>query len=281
MGVYLRPNDLGDALEALKNRELTVLAGGTDFYPRYVTKPIDVDVLDITDISELSGINSLADCWRIGAAVTWSNIISEDLPPFFDGLKDAAREVGGQQIQNVGTIVGNLCNASPAADGIPPLMALDAKIELSGFGIKRVLPINDFVLGNRETARRDNELVTAVIVPKGDKDQRSAFLKLGTRRYLVISIVMVAGWLSIGDDGLISGARIVVGACSEIACRIKHLEEDLIGVPIDSDLSLALKGTNLRELRPIDDCRGTAEYRNNAAIIMLRRLLKKLGGELQ
>jgi CO/xanthine dehydrogenase FAD-binding subunit len=96
-----------------------VLAGGTDFYPARVGRAIDEDILDITAIGELRGIAEDADGWRIGATTTWSELIETRLPPLFDGLKLAAREVGGRQIQNAGTIAGNLCNASPAADGVP------------------------------------------------------------------------------------------------------------------------------------------------------------------
>jgi len=129
--MYLRPTDLTQALVALKAGPLTVLAGGTDFYPAVVGVPVREDILDITALSALRGVREEADGWRIGALATWSDILSQPLPPLFNGLKLAAREVGGQQIQNAGTVVGNICNASPAADGIPALMALEAEVELS------------------------------------------------------------------------------------------------------------------------------------------------------
>src|SRR6478672_9862003 len=129
MGDYLRPTSLDEALAALA-RPWTVLAGGTDFYPARVGRAIDENVLDITGIQDLRGISAGPTGWRLGGTTTWSELIETPLPPLFDGLKQAAREVGGRQIQNTGTVAGNLCNASPAADGMPVLMALGASAVL-------------------------------------------------------------------------------------------------------------------------------------------------------
>ena len=123
---YLRPTALDDALAALSSRRLTVLAGGTDFYPARVGAPLDDNVLDITALAALRGIEERDDHWRIPALATWTDLVHADLPPWFDGLKLAAREIGGRQVQNAGTLCGNLCNASPAADGVPVLLSLDA-----------------------------------------------------------------------------------------------------------------------------------------------------------
>src|SRR5882724_10901209 len=145
MGEYLRPGGLSEALAALR-RPHTVLAGGTDFYPARVGRAIDEDVLDITAIAALRGISAGTDGWRLGATTTWSELLDADLPPLFDGLKQAAREVGGRQIQNAGTLAGNLCNASPAADGVPCLLALDAEVEIAG-PVSRRLPLREFITG--------------------------------------------------------------------------------------------------------------------------------------
>ena len=143
----LRPTDLTEALTALKARPLAVLAGGTDFYPARVGRPVPEDVLDITALGDLRGMREDAGGVRIGALTTWSDIVRQPLPRVFDGLKLAAREVGGLQIQNAGTIAGNICNASPAADGIPALLALEAEVELSALDGVRRLPLAGFVTG--------------------------------------------------------------------------------------------------------------------------------------
>ncbi|HYD04507.1 MAG TPA: FAD binding domain-containing protein, partial [Reyranella sp.] len=173
MGDYLRPASLEEALAVLA-RPWTVLAGGTDFYPARVGRAIDENVLDITGIAALRGIRAADDGWRLGATTTWSELIEADLPPLFDGLKQAAREVGGRQIQNAGTLAGNLCNASPAADGVPPLLALDAAVELAGRAGARRLPLADFITGNRRTVLGSGELLVAIHVPRPARPTRSA-----------------------------------------------------------------------------------------------------------
>src|SRR5579871_3393799 len=227
MADYLRPTSLEEALMALA-RPWTVLAGGTDFYPARVGRAIDENVLDITGIADLRGISAGPAGWRLGATTTWAELIETPLPPLFDGLKQAARDVGGRQIQNAGTVAGNLCNASPAADGVPPLLALDAEVEIAGLAGNRRLPLAAFITGNRRTVLAPGELVVALHVPRPGRDARSAFLKLGARRYLVISIAMAAATLEM-DEGRIVTARIAVGACSAVAQRLPSLEAALAG----------------------------------------------------
>ena len=274
MADYLRPTSLNEALQALA-RPWTVLAGGTDFYPARVGRAIDDNVLDITAIAALRGIVAGPDGWRLGATTTWSELIEAELPPLFDGLKQAAREVGGRQIQNVGTLAGNLCNASPAADGVPPLLALDAEVELAGRAGIRRLPVAAFITGNRRTVLAPGELLVALHVPKPGRLARSAFLKLGARRYLVISIVMAAATLEIEADRIVS-ARITVGACSAVAQRLPALEAALVGAPLDRRLADRVEAAQLAPLSPIDDVRGSAGYRSDAVVTLLRRLLRGL-----
>jgi CO/xanthine dehydrogenase FAD-binding subunit len=268
---YLRPHRLEEALGALQ-RPFTVLAGGTDFYPARVGRTIDEDVLDISAIADLRGIAATSAGWRLGATATWGELIAADLPPLFDGLKQAAREVGGRQIQNAGTIAGNLCNASPAADGVPPLLALDAEVEIANWSGSRKVPLADFITGNRRTVLRPGELVVAVHVPTPAHDARSAFLKLGARRYLVISIAMAAATLEI-SGGRVVRARVAVGACSAVAQRLPALEAALAGAPVDGALGTQVEPQHLAPLTPLDDIRGSARYRTDVALTLLKRLL--------
>ena len=280
MSVYLRPDNLEEALDALQRRPLIVLAGGTDYYPGRVGQPLDDDLLDLTGIAALRGIGDRGDHWRIGALTTWTDVIRADLPACFDGLKDAAREVGGVQIQNAGTIAGNLCNASPAADGAPNLAALDAEVELSAADGMRRLPIADFLTGNRTTALDDGEIVTAILVPKLPDAAVSAFLKLGARRYLVISIVMI-GIVLVPDEGVVGDARIAVGACSPVTRRLPALEAALKGRLLDGTLGEAASAESVESvLSPIDDVRGSAAYRLDATLTMLQRGLSGLGRQM-
>ncbi|MFQ5785199.1 MAG: FAD binding domain-containing protein [Alphaproteobacteria bacterium] len=276
MATYLRPDELEEALEALAAGGLTIVAGGTDFYPARVGRALDDGVLDITGLGALRGIGEADDAFRIGALATWSELIATPLPPCFDGLKRAAREIGGVQVQNAGTICGNLCNASPAADGVPNLLALDAVVETaSRDGVKRA-PLARFITGNRETVLGCDEMVTALLVPKPARPARSTFLKLGARRYLVISIVMVAAVVE--GDGAVAAARVAVGACSAVARRLPELEAALVGRPLDGTLGAVANESHLAGLSPIDDVRGSAVYRHDAALTLVRRALDELGG---
>jgi CO/xanthine dehydrogenase FAD-binding subunit len=276
---YLQPSVLDDALAALATRPWAVLAGGTDFYAARVGRPIREAILDISRLASLRGIAREGGGWRIGALTTWSDVLRAALPPVFDGLKQAAREVGGVQTQNAGTVAGNLCNASPAADGVPALMSLSAEIELASAGGVRRLPLTDFVTGNRATQRRPEELVTAILVPARSGRARSKFVKLGARRYLVISIAMAAVALDTGEDGRVEYAGVAVGACSPVARRIPALEARLLGQTLNAELADLVRPADLGALSPISDVRGTAEYRREAALTLVRRALRELADE--
>lgn len=274
MGDYLRPRGLEEALQAL-TRPFTVLAGGTDFYPARVGRSVTEDILDIAGIAALRGISETDAGWRLGATTTWAELVETPLPPLFDGLKQAAREVGGRQIQNAGTIAGNICNASPAADGVPPLLSLDAEVELASRDGTRRIPLSTFITGVRKTELRPGELVVALHVPRPLNDARSAFLKLGARRYLVISIVMASVVVEV-EEGRVAAARIAVGACSPVAQRLPGLEQVLIGAPFDARLGEQVAASHLSPLTPIDDVRGSAGYRSDVALVLLLRLLSKV-----
>lgn len=275
----LYPATMAEALAALARTPGAVpVAGCTDFYPALGQKPLIHDILDLTGLAEARGVRIEADHTRIGALTSWSELITSDLPPVFAALKEAAAQVGGVQIQNAGTIGGNLCNASPAADGVPPLLALDAEVELCGAAGTRRLALQDFLLGNRRTCRAPGEIMTAILVPKRAPRAVSVFLKLGARKYLVISIAMVAVMLEGDEAGRVGQAAIAVGACSAVAQRLGKLEAALRGRPLDSTLAHAISPAHLEPLSPIDDLRGTAAYRGQAVLALLRRALDEAAG---
>ncbi|WP_054312652.1 xanthine dehydrogenase family protein subunit M [Mesorhizobium sp. 1M-11] len=270
---YAKPATLDEALTLLDETSWRVLAGGTDFYPSQGNRPIRENILDINGIVTLRGVAENETHWLIGARTTWADIIRQSLPSAFEALKHAAREVGSPQIQNVASVAGNLCNASPAADGVPALLVLDADVELRSSEATRYLPLADFILGNRRTARRPNELVTAIRVPKTSAAGTSGFVKLGARRYLVISIAMVAARLVI-EDGIVQQAAIAVGACSAVATRLSHVEKALVGRTLDGSLADIIQATPMPQLAPIDDVRGSAAYRLDAAREIVARAIQ-------
>jgi CO/xanthine dehydrogenase FAD-binding subunit len=270
---YHRPEELRTALELLAQGGLRIAAGCTDLFPATEAKILPGKVLDITGIAALRGISAGPEGLRIGAATTWTDLLRADLPPALAGLQLAAREVGGRQIQNRGTLAGNLCNASPAADGVPPLLTLDARVELQSLAGQRSLPLSEFLLGPRQTALAEGELVRAILLPAAALGGQGAFRKLGARRYLVISIAMCAARLRL-EEGRVAEAALAVGACGPVATRLPEAEAALIGQPLDpSRITDAMVAA---PLAPIGDMRADAPYRAEAAAELLRRTLADL-----
>jgi CO/xanthine dehydrogenase FAD-binding subunit len=272
--MFLRPRSLQEAVDALATPGIQILAGGTDFYPALGDRHLSAPVLDITAIGELSGIREEPSQFRIAGGTSWTQLVATPLPRCFDALKAAAREVGSIQIQNRGTVAGNLCNASPAADGVPPLLALDAEVELISRNGMRRLKLAEFITGNRKTERRPDELLSAVLVPRTIEGP-SVFLKLGARRYLVISIAMVAAILEGDEKGRVARARIAVGSCSVVARRLPELERSLLGAPMSPGIGDHVEASHLAALSPIDDVRATASYRGDAARTLIARALEQ------
>ncbi|MEI4484584.1 FAD binding domain-containing protein [Frigidibacter sp. MR17.14] len=268
--LFARPDRLDAALALMAAGGWRPLAGGTDLYAATRAARLDGPVLDLTAIPALCGVSTMPDGLRIGAATPWATLAAADLPPALDMLRAAAREVGGRQVQARGTIGGNLCNASPAADGVPPLLAAGAEVELASTAGTRRLPLAAFLLGPRRTALAAGELLTAVLIPAEGLQGRSAFLKLGARAHLVISIAMVAVRVVIEGDR-IARAAVAVGACSATACRLPAVEAALVGQGqagprFDPALVTAA-------LSPLDDIRATAAYRREAAAELVARAL--------
>ncbi|MDK3018726.1 FAD binding domain-containing protein [Pseudodonghicola flavimaris] len=279
MSLYLRPSELQEALAALAEAPVTIAAGCTDLFPATEAPALSGPVLDITAIGALRGIVRTAAGWRIGATTSWTEIAGADLPAGFDMLRQAARQVGALQIQNAGTIAGNLCNASPAADGVPPLLALGAEVELASARGTRRLPLAAFLQGPRRTARQADELMVAVHVPAEAGQGASRFLKLGARNSLVISIAMVAVRVA-AAEGRATEVALAVGACGPLAVRLPGAEAALHGVSL-ADLAAALPAAEVAAaLAPIDDIRADAAYRVTAADELLRRGLAEVAEAL-
>ena len=268
---YYRPHHIDDALNWLSHQGGIIAAGCTDLLPLTSSPELSGKVLDVTAIADMRGITDEGDYRRFGGATTWTDLIRADLPPAYDMLKLAAREIGSIQIQNAGTIAGNICNASPAADSVPCLLNLDASVELTSSKGKRVIPLDQFILGPRKTNRQADEIVTAVLVPKAAEIGCSSFSKLGARKYLIISIAMTAARLE-ANEGKITNAAISIGSCSPVAKRLTKVETSLSGVLVTSSLradQILSKEDITSVIAPIDDSRGTADYRMEAAAVLV------------
>ncbi|MEZ5652259.1 MAG: FAD binding domain-containing protein [Burkholderiaceae bacterium] len=288
----IRPRSFADALACLargasEGRVPVPLAGATDLYPPLAGSAGlsgSAPWLDLSDIDELRGISRVAhegqSFWRVGALTRWSDLArGPHRHADWRALSEAAAEVGGRQIQNRATLGGNLCHASPAADGVPPLLALNAQVVLSSVSGSRRLPLESFVLGPRRTARRADELLEAVLLPVASARRDSRFLKLGHRRYLVISAVMVAARADWGDDDRLTEAALAVGACGPTAVRLPWFADVLPGCRAAELQAVAMRPwpvDALAPLAPIDDLRGSASWRRQAAEALTRRALLSL-----
>lgn len=272
---YHRPTDLQQAYDILANRDVQILAGGTDVFPAQTGAQLHGEVLDLGAIPKLRGIEQADEGWRIGATTTWSDLAQAQLPPAFNALQQAAREVGSLQIQNSATIAGNLCNASPAADGVPPLLVLDANVEIRSKDELRRIPLSEFITGVRQTILEPHEIVTAIHIPQSAVQGASAFHKLGARKYLVISICMVAARLEMAN-GVIQNAAVSVGSCSPMARRLPELERALIGCNYDDPARwhAVLEQQVHTLLTPIADIRADESYRRTAAVELINRTIQ-------
>lgn len=237
-----------------------IMAGGTDIYPALVGRFPTSTVIDITGVDELGGLAAVDDHgrqWlRIGATTTWTALAEADLPSECRALQQVARMIGAAQVQHVGTVAGNLCTASPAGDGIPVLLALQAEVELrSRRGLRR-LTIDRFITGYRQTALAVDELITAVLVPLPGAGSRSAFVRCSTRSSLVISLAMVAVAVHRDPRGAIDDVAVAVGACSPVARRMRAVEQAVL-----AGRRGGWTADDLAGLAPIDDIRCSAAYR--------------------
>lgn len=277
MAAVVMPVGLADAHRALADApDAHVLAGGTDFMVE-----VNYDdrrppaVIALRHVDELRGWHVDGETVVIGALTTWTDLEAPEFAAIHPSLAQAARTVGSPQIRNAGTIGGNLGTASPAGDGLPPLYALDAEVVLSSAAGRRVLPIEEFIVGPKRTAINPGELIESVRVPVVDGPQE--YLKVGTRNAMVISAAGVA----VVVDRRTESVRCALGAVGPTIIRASDAER-LAAAAIDfAGDTLAVDEATLAEFgesaaaaaRPIDDHRSSAEYRRHAIGVMARRAL--------
>jgi CO/xanthine dehydrogenase FAD-binding subunit len=255
-----RPRTLRDALRRLAAEPLEPVAGCTDVYVGLQFGTVTATrFLDLWGLDELRGIRSTGGGLRLGALTTYADLIRSRLVRArVPMLVAAAREVGGAQIQNRGTIGGNLANASPAGDTLPVLAAAGARVVLVSESGERAVPVTEFYTGYRATVRRADELIAAVEIPP--IDGRQWWRKVGTRRAQAISKVMMAGVR--GGE-----VRIALGAVAPTVVLAVRAGQILSAGGAVADAQAALAG----EIAPIDDLRSTSEYRRTVAVNLLAR----------
>lgn len=276
---YHEPTNVAEAVDlaARHGDQARFLAGGTDLIVQIERgRAAPRHVIGLGRVPGLDGI-AINGHVTLGARVTHRAI--ERTPAFagaLRGLIEGAEVIGGHQVRNVGTVGGNLVNASPAADLVPCLLALDASATLLGPNGERDVPLAQFLLGPNHTARRSDELVTRVRFPSLPTRAGTAFLKAGRRRAMEISVVCVAARIAL-DDRLerCVEARVVLGAVAPTSLRVTEAERALEGQPIDA-ASLARAGEAAqRACRPIDDVRASARFRQHLVGVLVRRAVER------
>jgi carbon-monoxide dehydrogenase medium subunit len=275
---FFLPSSLAEALrlKAELGAAARFVAGGTDII-------IDLDrgrqsrcsLIDISRIPELHFIQVEERGLRIGGAVTHAEVLqSAEVRTRAGVLAQAAIEVGAPQIRNRSTLSGNIVTASPAADTVPPLLALDALVELESVHGRRELPLADFITGFRRVDLADDEVVRSILIPPSQGERRGAFLKLGLRNAQAISVICVAASLEFAEDGRVLKAGIALGSVAPTTIRVPEAEQLLIGQPLDEALISAAALAAQQTAAPISDVRGSAAYRNAMVKVYTGRALR-------
>jgi carbon-monoxide dehydrogenase medium subunit len=275
---YERPSQLADAIELMTRQDARALSGGTDLAVAMRHGKIDPGlIVDLKGIAELAPRIEHRDGFvEISANTVMTDIERHPyLQAVFSALVEAAQVVGSVQIRNRATVAGNLANASPAADTPPALLALDAEVSIAGEEGSRIIPVEEFLVGYRATALAPSELITAVRLPDPKGMAGSAFLKLGVRKAMEISIVCVAASLSLGTDGSITSAGLGLGSVAPRAIRPRSAEAILVGNLPSPELFANAGVAAGDESSPIDDLRAGADYRRAMVPVLVRRALDK------
>lgn len=252
------------------------LAGGTDLMvqiARQERRP--AAVVHIERLAELRGLDMSAGRAHIGALVTQKTLTDRLAGSPYAGLALAASLSGGWQTQNVGTVGGNVCNASPAADLVPPLLAHGARVRLESAEGARSLPLAEFILGRRRTARAPDELVIGFELDPAGPLEADIFEKVGRRGAMEIAIASVAVRVRLGADGrTLDDARIAIGAMGPVPFRAHAAEAVLIGRPLDAAGLREASAALLAAASPITDTRGSADYRRAVVPRVFERVLR-------
>lgn len=280
----LQPQTLNEALDALGSGDAAVrpLAGGTDMIVDVRAGRAAPDVLvSLQKVRELRGIERANGSVRFGAATTLAEFLKHPLLlEHADVARQAAMVFASPLIRNLATVGGNIGSASPAGDLLPPLLALNAQVELVCAGGSRALALDGFFVGPRKTARRPDELIAALTIPCKPRNSGAAFYKLGLRQADAISIVSVAVWIE-RDAERVRDVRIALGAVAPRPLRAYRAEEILRGPPWNPATVEKAAQIASDECAPINDLRGSAAYRRRMVRVYVRRMLEKAWGESQ
>ena len=279
---YFAPQKIEKALEILSRyrEEIKVIAGGTDLLIQYYDRLYEVGTwLDLKNIKELKDIRINKNQMEIGAMVTHTQLEkSEDIKKYFPILSQAAADIGSPQIRNRGTIGGNIVNASPAGDLLAPLMAYDAQFKLLSTQGERIVPAEEFFIGPKKTILEQAQLLTGIILPLPFERTFGCWIKIGKRKALIISTITLALVAEMAEDNkTVKDVRTCLGSVAPTPIEVKEVREKMIGKNF-SQLDFNQLGQIVEDkISPIDDIRGTREYRKDVAKNIMINALEEIG----
>ena len=272
---YEAPDSLEGAVALLAGAkgEARVLAGGTDLLVQMRADILDPDlIVDIKKIKETRSITEEKGGWRIGAAVTGAELKEHArLKKAWPGVIEAANLIGSTQVQGRATMGGNLCNGSPAADSVPALIAAGAVATLVGPNGRRDLPVEDVMLGPRKLALQKGEIVASFLLPPRPPRSSDAYLRFIPRTEMDIAVVGAGVSLTVDGAGTVTAARVSLGAVAARVLLVAEAAQAIVGSRLDKPAQDRLEAAAQAACRPIDDKRGTVEFRTQVAGVLARR----------
>ncbi|HKB55487.1 MAG TPA: xanthine dehydrogenase family protein subunit M [Ramlibacter sp.] len=276
---YEAPETLDAAVSLLAHAggEAHVLAGGTDLLVQMRAGRVAPSLL--VDIKRIPELRSIAPCnggWRIGAAVTGMELIEhESFAAAWPGIVEAVGMIGSIQVKGRATLAGNLCNASPAADSVPALIAADALVTLAGPAGRREVPVEQIAIGPGRTSLVPGEILVSFLLPPRPPRSADAYLRFTPRTEMDIAVVGAGVNLTLDPGGTCREARVSLGAVAQRALLIPEAAAALVGTRIDDAALQRLAQAASAACRPIDDKRGTREFRTTVAGVLARRAAQR------
>ena len=272
---YEAPETLDAAVGLLagESGRAQVLAGGTDVLVQIHTDRVNPDlIVDIKKIAELRAITNNDGAWSFGASVTGKELMDNaDFNAAWPGVMDGVRLIGSVQVRGRASVGGNLCNASPAADSVPPMIAARAIATVVGPNGTREVPVEDIATGPGQTSLDKGEFVVSFQLPKRAPNSGDAYLRFTPRTEMDIAVVGCAVNLTLDDSGACTNARVSLGAVAARALVVDDAAKALIGTKVDDVAMDALAAAASAACSPIDDKRGTIEYRTEVAGVLAQR----------
>lgn len=278
---YFAPRKIEEALEILSKyeKEIKVIAGGTDLLIQYYDRLYEVGSwLDLKNISELKKIRISKNQMEIGAMVSHTQLEkSEDIKKFFPILGQAAADIGSPQIRNRGTVGGNIVNASPAGDLLAPLMAYDAQFKLLSIQKETLIPAEEFFIGPKKTILEPVQLLTRIILPLPSERTYGCWIKIGKRKALIIATITLALVVEMAEDNkTVKDVRTCLGSVAPTPIEIKEIRKKMVEKNFNQ-LDFNQLGQIVEDkISPIDDIRGTREYRKDVAKNIMIKALEEI-----